>query len=849
MEHRVGQQLGNYRLLRLLGQGGFSDVYLGEHLHLKTLAAIKVLQMRLLASMMEQFRTEAQAIASLVHPHIVRILDFGLTDGVPFLIMDYAPNGTLRDQYPKGTRLPLATIVSYVIQIADALQYAHENKLIHRDIKPENMLLGLHDTLLLSDFGLVLVAQSSESRSTKEIAGTVPYMAPEQIQGKPRAASDQYALGVVVYEWLSGTRPFEGSVFEIYGQHLHMTPPSFHEKGVAISSAVEDVVLKALAKDPRERFTSVAAFATALEHAFHLTQPSTFDHPLVGNAQLDQSALSTFVKTPPAQSALSIGVTIPPEAVEESTYLKMPLSQSSLPTVIPNPSPDYTLPTLIKIPLEEPHQSTNIVPSVDLASFSNVTMLPQILSPHTVLLDQSSQPSLPSTPQPQHAVPIADALPTKGNLGRQVSKPPRRGKRWWLAIAVVPLILLLTFGGIAYATPGMFFSFTRTLFHSPSTAAATARITITPASKDLKKLYSISAVTGTLNTSKHQVEARLLSSTTSPKSKTVNATGKNVITQGTQAQGLLWIFNVGSPVTLSAGTVIPNGPFENGKDYSPKIDMVLDETVTVPSGTISAQGQITVHAHVSEVGTIGNMAMLAGNTGFYHCFCVNGPTAYYYIDNVSYGGVDASFSGGQDPQSSIVVQQSDIDGAANALETAYNPDAQQVLQGQVHANERFVGTPTCDPNVTSNQNVGDAATTVTVWVSFTCTGEVYDQQNASAMAKQWLIQDAAQSLGAGYMLVGTIMTTQGQAKISDANQGTVLIPVTAEGIWVYQFSSAQEQAMAKQIVGKKKAESYTVLLRQPGVAHVNIQLSGGDGNTLPIDFQQIRFVILSVNGK
>lgn len=121
MEHRVGQQLGNYRLLRLLGQGGFSDVYLGEHLHLKTLAAIKVLQMRLLASMMEQFRTEAQAIASLVHPHIVRILDFGLTDGVPFLIMDYAPNGTLRDQYPKGTRLPLATIVSYVIQIADAL--------------------------------------------------------------------------------------------------------------------------------------------------------------------------------------------------------------------------------------------------------------------------------------------------------------------------------------------------------------------------------------------------------------------------------------------------------------------------------------------------------------------------------------------------------------------------------------------------------------------------------------------------------------------------------------------------------------------------------------------------------
>jgi eukaryotic-like serine/threonine-protein kinase len=134
MADRVGQQLGNYRLIRLLGQGGFADVYLAEHIHLDTQAAIKVLSMRLTSDNMEHFRTEARTIARLVHPHIVRVLDFGVEDGTPYLVMDYAPQGSLRQRHPKGTRLPLTTIVDYVKQVAEALQYAHEKKLIHRDI-------------------------------------------------------------------------------------------------------------------------------------------------------------------------------------------------------------------------------------------------------------------------------------------------------------------------------------------------------------------------------------------------------------------------------------------------------------------------------------------------------------------------------------------------------------------------------------------------------------------------------------------------------------------------------------------------------------------------------------------
>src|SRR5712691_3461715 len=185
MADHIGRQLGNYRLIRLLGQGGFADVYLGEHIYLKTPAAIKLLQTRLAQDDMQSFLTEARSIANLVHPNIVRVLEFGVEGETPFLVMDYAPNGTLRQRHPRGTPLPLAAILSYVKQVADALQYAHDEKFIHRDIKPENMLLGRRNEVLLSDFGIALIAQSSRYQHTYDVAGTVAYMAPEQIQGKP----------------------------------------------------------------------------------------------------------------------------------------------------------------------------------------------------------------------------------------------------------------------------------------------------------------------------------------------------------------------------------------------------------------------------------------------------------------------------------------------------------------------------------------------------------------------------------------------------------------------------------------------------------------------------------------
>ncbi len=164
MADRSGEHFGNYRLVRLLGQGGFAEVYLGQHLRLNLQSAIKVLHAHLTGQEAEHFQQEAQTIAKLMYPAIVRILDYDVQEGVPFLVMDYAPGGSLRQRYPKSSIVPLPEVLSSVKQVAAALHYAHERKFIHRDVKPENMLVGCHEEILLSDFGLADMLEKIATR-------------------------------------------------------------------------------------------------------------------------------------------------------------------------------------------------------------------------------------------------------------------------------------------------------------------------------------------------------------------------------------------------------------------------------------------------------------------------------------------------------------------------------------------------------------------------------------------------------------------------------------------------------------------------------------------------------------
>lgn len=302
----VGQQLGNYQVTRLIGEGAFAQVYLGEHIYLGTQAAIKVLHAQAADSPMDWFRAEARTIARLIHPNIVRVLEFGVLQSTPFLVLDYAPGGSLRQRYPTGTLLPLPAVVSYTRQAAEALQYVHDERLVHRDVKPENLLLGRRNEVLLSDFGIALLMQTFRSRSVQDVAGTLAYMAPEQIQGQPSQASDQYSLGIIVYEWLAGKQPFNGSLAEVVSQHLVAPPPPLRIRVPAIPPAVEQVVMQALEKDAGKRFESVRAFAHALEQASQTNTSSPDPSDVPGMDGETAIVLPSFRESEPPRSVGSI---------------------------------------------------------------------------------------------------------------------------------------------------------------------------------------------------------------------------------------------------------------------------------------------------------------------------------------------------------------------------------------------------------------------------------------------------------------------------------------------------------------------------------------------------------------
>lgn len=419
MTGREGKRVGNYCLERSLGRGGFAEVYLGEHIYLKTPAAIKLLHTTGADQKhLDGFLREAQAIAKLVHPHIVRVLEFGLDGETPFLVMDYAPNGTLRRRYSRKTQLPLTAILPYVKQVSAALQYAHDAKIIHRDVKPENMLLGRGNEVLLSDFGIALLAHSSSSLSTQEVAGTAAYMAPEQFQGKPRFASDQYALGLVVYEWLTGDLPFHGSFIELCTQHLFTPPPPLHEKVPTILPGVEEVILRALAKAPQDRYASVEEFAKELERA------AVSSHPL----SVTTTELPLTPKRPRSHQELS-------PHTPRRIVLK-PATVSSHPASITIAEPSLTpMPLLApqETPLSTPRPVQASTDEPGTSQFSTKEELPQDFFWEATHADTFSQ--IPISVVQEHTSPAQPPLmPTIG----------WRKRRHWRWIVLMSLLLVVS---------------------------------------------------------------------------------------------------------------------------------------------------------------------------------------------------------------------------------------------------------------------------------------------------------------------------------------------------------------------------------------------------------------------
>lgn len=257
---RVGKVYGSYQLISWRGAGSFGEVYAAEDT-LRRKVAVKILRNPLTEQQKVSFLEEARKLSQLDHFHIIKLLDFGIEGTIPFLVMEYAPNNVHKIRHLQDRNQPPlpAAILPYIKQAASALQYMHEEHIIHCDIKPENLLLDNDNRLLVSDFGSAISMQNT--LKGRKRTGTRGYIAPEQSRGHPLPASDQYALGVVVYQLLTGRLPRRGEYW------FFLLPQLLPWHTSKLSPTVAAVIFTALRRDPQKRFPSIQAFAVAFEEA------------------------------------------------------------------------------------------------------------------------------------------------------------------------------------------------------------------------------------------------------------------------------------------------------------------------------------------------------------------------------------------------------------------------------------------------------------------------------------------------------------------------------------------------------------------------------------------------------
>jgi serine/threonine protein kinase len=424
----VGYTIGDYQLTRVLGTGGAGTVYLAFPVSQPDKQmAIKVLMPPTMNPQEQQefrqrFIREARTLTTLSHPHILSVLTFGEdeTTGFVYMVMPYLPGGTLADRLGRGEPLPLAHAMEYVHQLADALDYAHDHQIIHRDLKPANVLLDEHDQVYLADFGVAkwLDQQTTTITNVQQAIGTPGYMAPEQIAGQAAGpATDIYGLGILTYQLVTGKLPFAtSSLAATLFQIVSETPISPREFRPELPQPAADVILRAMAKHPEERFSSASAFARALERGLHDKQMTPSPQTLIqaiaveGTAPQPDEATASWLSPHPKRWRSSramiiftclaaIFVVIGSISVILSPHPRQQGSLALLPSVFPTSTPPNTANTVPIAPT-----STETSPGLTSPTATHIPLFP-VASPPTL------PPSLPTpTPAPGHLVSSVTAV-------------------------------------------------------------------------------------------------------------------------------------------------------------------------------------------------------------------------------------------------------------------------------------------------------------------------------------------------------------------------------------------------------------------------------------------------------
>ncbi|MFZ0547702.1 MAG: protein kinase [Candidatus Promineifilaceae bacterium] len=316
----IGSTVGKYKIVEMLGRGGMAEVYKAYQELLDRYVAIKLMHAFLAdeEDFLSRFQREARAMAALSHPNIVSVYDFDVQNGIYYIVMEYVSGGTLKQSLEGlasvGERLPLSHTVQIVLEIADALAYAHSRGMVHRDIKPANIMLNEDGRAVLTDFGIAKILSGPSFTATGAMIGTPAYMSPEQGLGQPGdERSDLYALGVLFFQMATGRLPYDADTpLAVILKHVNEPIPEPTRFDVTLPEAIHKVILKAMAKNPEERYQTANALANDLRAAVRVSDMET--GVVIPSDLLKDKPTPPPMRTVPSATPSGIAATILPSA-------------------------------------------------------------------------------------------------------------------------------------------------------------------------------------------------------------------------------------------------------------------------------------------------------------------------------------------------------------------------------------------------------------------------------------------------------------------------------------------------------------------------------------------------------
>jgi serine/threonine protein kinase len=821
-----GRQLGNYDVIRRIRVGGMGAVYEGrQRTAFGRRVAIKVILGDYASDpdMRRRFAREARTIARLQHPHILPLIEFGEEQGLLYLVMPFIDGGTLTSYLRRVYRphvtgrepIPfnLHELIDMYLQLLEAVEHAHSEGLVHRDIKSSNVLLELPRSgvphVYLADFGLVRPARQAESQIGRpipldQVPGTPQYMAPEQTRGIVTPLTDIYALGVLLFQMLTGELPYDDpDDIKVIQMQLRAPIPRPSRRNPRVPAAFDRVVRKAMAKRDEERFQSVAVLREAVILALEESQT-----------------------IPAAQE--------PPEAWPEPAPAPEPAPRRSR----PQPLQDYDYaydspeePQIEELPPEEDIAAATTLPDVTAETLSRPRPIPDYRSrqePRTVALPMPEPLTIPRRGRPP-ALP-AQGRPAIQRITEEPQPPQRRRIRprtsskrplsLFVAIALIVIaILLLLLFAARVLNVGLFPPGVPLLGADP-----TVVITINAQSRPLQDTYLLTASpqVQAIDLNTRTIPARLLSASRSL-AQTVTTTGTRT-TQGSNARGLLLFSNHGlQPVTVPAGSTFSG---------SSGISVRLLTTVVVPPRQNDQDGTALAAAQAVTPGAQGNIP--AGDIAQPCC----GRPPQIQVTN------PAAFSGGSNGQTIHIVAQDDLDHARQMLLPLLEHQLADQLRAALKDGETLAGPPNYQVSLKADPPLGSQADQVRVQLQVTGSATAYYPTQARQLACNLLSRQAQRTLGSAYQLQPRSLSASTPTVTDRGNHGITYLSVSVHGTWSYRISAQTIARWQQDLRGTSSEVAQTYLRSQPGVASVQLRLPFGS-QALPQRADQIQIVVNS----